>query len=91
MNQANGRTLSSHQAFEILGGAFKPLNCVAQFRHLGTQIVFEVSDGTKRILKQGMPAAFAHKDYALRTQIMGARRAIEGKGVKLTPWEMSWL
>jgi len=91
MNQTSGRTLSNEQAISILAGAFKPLNCVVQSQYLGTQIVFEVSDGTKRILKQGMPAAFAHKGYALRTQIMGARRAIEGKGVKLTPWEMSWL
>jgi hypothetical protein len=50
--------------------------------------VFEVSDGTKRMLKHGIPSAFAHKDYILRTQIMGVRRVIENKGVKLSPWEM---
>jgi hypothetical protein len=88
MNNTNGRTLSSEQALQILGGAFKPLSCVAQSQNVGTQIVFEVSDGTKRLLKQGIPAALAHKDYNLRTQIMGARRAIEEKGVKLAPWEM---
>jgi len=55
---------------------------------VGTLIVFEVSDGTKRMLKHGIPAAFAHKDYILRTQIMGVRRVIENKGVKLSPWEM---
>ncbi len=88
MNQTNGRILSSERAINILGGAFKPLCCVAQTQNVGTQIVFEVTDGTKRILKQGIPAALAHKDYNLRTQIIGARRAIEEKGVKLAPWEM---
>jgi hypothetical protein len=51
-------------------------------------MVFEVTDGTKRILKQGIPVALAHKEYNLRTQITGARRAIKEKGVKLAPWEM---
>ena len=88
MNQTNGKTLCNEQAINILGGAFKPLHCVAETQNVGTRIVFEVSDGTKRILKQGIPAALAHNDYNLRTQIMGARRAIEEKGVKLAPWEM---
>jgi hypothetical protein len=88
MNETNGRTLSSERAFEILRHAFKPLSCVAQSQKIGTLIVFEVSDGTKRILKHGIPAVFAHKDYDLRTQIMGVRRVIENKGVKLAPWEM---
>ena len=88
MNQTNGRTLSSQQAIQILAGAFKPLNCVAQSQNVETQIVFEVSDGCKRILKLGIPAALAHKEHDLRTQIMGARRAIEEKGVKLAPWDM---
>jgi hypothetical protein len=89
MNQTNVRTLSSEQAFNILGGAFRPLYCVAQTQNVGTLIVFEVTDGTKTILKQGIPAALAHKDYNLRTQIIGARRVIEDKGVKLAPWEMA--
>ena len=80
MNQPNGRTLSNEQAINILGGAFKPLCCVAQTQNVGTLMVFEVTDGTKRILKQGIPAALAHKDSNLRTQIMGARRAIEERG-----------
>ena len=73
MNQTNGRTLSNEQAINILGGAFKPLCCVAQTQNVGTLMVFEVTDGTKRILKQGIPAALAHNDYNLRAQIMGAR------------------
>jgi hypothetical protein len=88
MNQPNGRTLSNEQAIDILGVAFRPLYCVAQTQNVGTLMVFEGTDGTKRILKQGIPAALAHKDYNLRTQIMGARRAIEEKGIKLAPWEM---
>jgi hypothetical protein len=88
MDEGNGRTLSSEQAFEILRHAFKPLSCVAQSQNVGTLVVFEVSDGPKRILKHGIPAVFAHKDYILRTQIMGVRRVIENKGVKLAPWEM---
>jgi hypothetical protein len=40
------------------------------------------------MLKHGIPSAFAHKDYILRTQIIGVRRVIENKGVKLSPWEM---
>jgi hypothetical protein len=75
-------------AINILGVAFRPLYCVAQTQNVGTLMVFEVTEGTKRILKQGIPVALAHKDYNLRTQIMGARRAIENKGVKLAPWEM---
>jgi hypothetical protein len=66
MNQPNGRTLSNEQAINILGGAFKPLCCVAQTQNVGTLMVFEVTDGTKRILKQGIPAALAHKDSNLR-------------------------
>jgi hypothetical protein len=88
MDERKGRTLSSEQAFEILRHAFKPLSCVAQSQNVGTLIMFEVSDGTKRMLKHGIPAAFAHKDNILRTQIMGVRRVIENKGVKLSPWEM---
>jgi hypothetical protein len=87
-NQTDGKTLSSQQAIQILAGAFKPLNCIARSQNVGTQIVFEVSDGGNRILKLGIPTALAHKDHDLRKQIMGARRAIEEKGVKLAPWEM---
>ena len=85
MDETNGRTLSSEQAFEILRHAFKPLSCVAQCQNVGTLIVFEVSDGTKRMLKHGIPAAFAHKDYILRSQTMGVRRVIENKGVEALP------
>ena len=78
MDETNGRTLSSEQAFEILRHAFKPLFCVAQSQNVGTLIVFEVSDGTKRMLKHGIPAAFAHKDYILRTQIMNLKTTVPG-------------
>jgi hypothetical protein len=88
MNETNSTTLSSERAMEILRYAFKPLTCVAQFQNVGTLVVFEVSDGTKRILKHGIPAAFAHNGYNLRTQIMEVRRAIEKKGMRLAPWEM---
>jgi len=88
MNETNGSALSSERAMDILRFAFKPLTCVAQFQNVATQIVFEVSDGTNRILKHGIPAAFAHNDFTLRTQIMGVRRALEKKGMKLAPWEM---
>jgi len=88
MHETNGRTLSSELAMEIIRNAFKPLTCVAQFQNVGTLVVFEVSDGTKRLLKHGIPAAFAHNHYNLRTEIMGIRRAIEKKGMMLVPWEM---
>jgi len=88
MNETNSRILSSERAMEILRYAFKPLTCVAQFQNVGTLVVFEVSDGTKRILKHGIPAAFAHNHYNLRTEIIGVRRAIEKKGLWLAAWEM---
>ena len=88
MNETNGRTISSELAIEIIRYAFKPLACVAQLQNVETLVVFEVSDGTKRILKHGIPAAFAHNPYNLRTEIMGVRRAIEKKGMRLAPWEM---
>jgi len=71
MNQANGRTLSNEQAINTLALHSGP--CTASPRPRTS--VFEVTDGTKRILKQGIPAALAHRDYNLRTQILGARRA----------------
>jgi len=58
MNETKSRILSSERAMEILRYAFKPLTCVAQFHNVGTMVAFEVSDGTTRILKHGIPASF---------------------------------
>ena len=88
MNETNGRTLSSELAMEIIRCAFRPLTCIPQLQNVGTLVIFEVSDGTKKILKHGFPVAFAHNHNNLRTEIMGVRRSIEKKGMRLAPWEM---
>jgi hypothetical protein len=87
-NPTKGATFDIQRAAEIVEGAFAPLTCVARPVNYDSQIEFEVSDGAKTVLKRTIPSDFAHKDYNLRTQIMGARRVIEEKGVKLVPWEM---
>jgi hypothetical protein len=87
-NPTTGQTFAIHRAAEIVEAPFAPLTCVARSVNYDSQIEFEVSDGTKTVLKRTIPSEFAHKDYNLRTQIVGARRAIEAHGVTLAPWEM---
>ncbi len=87
-NETEGQTFIIERAAEIVGDAFRPLECIAQTVNFGSRIEFEVSDNGKRVLKNSIPSDLAHKDYNLRTQIIAARRVIEEQGRRLDPWEM---
>src|SRR5262249_30454215 len=83
-----GRTFTMERAAEILGGAFKPLPCVATTVNFDSRIEFEVTDGTKSIVRRRIPSDLAQKDYNLRSEIMRARQDVQDLGYELAAWEM---
>jgi len=87
-NSMKGRTFTMERAAEIVGGAFKPLRCVATTVNFASRVEFEVTNGTKSIVRRRIPSDLAQKDYNLRSEIMRARQDVQDLGYELHTWEM---
>ena len=85
-NPTKGRAFTLERAAEIVGGAFKPLPCVAMTVNFASRIEFEVTNGTKSIVRRRIPSDLAQKD--LRSEIMRARQDVQDLGYNLDAWEM---
>jgi hypothetical protein len=87
-NPTKGRMFTMDRAAEIVAGAFEPLPCVAITVNFASRLEFEVTNGTKLIVRRRIPSDLAQKDDNLRSEIMRARQDVEDLGYKLDAWEM---
>src|SRR5262245_6804801 len=85
-NPTKGRMFTMDRAAEIVAGAFKPLRCVAITVNFASRLEFEVTNGTKSIVRRRIPSDLAQKD--LRSEIMRARQDVQDLGYNLDAWEM---